>query len=327
MNIENDPRILSWDNLIERINLNHSFQQIVPGDPRCVLIYDSQATSLELQIKNLDGQQPTVEPLKIEISSLQINEVEYLSLKINDAEIFREFYDLVVEIVDSVQILQIKPHLAIDKAWKTWTLLLNQGNILSKEKQLGLMGELWLLQRVAQHRGWRVALDSWHSDARAEHDFSFDTYDIEVKTTSSEDRIHVIGSVNQLMPAAGRDLLLLSLQFTGAPFLLKNSFSLSTLVQDILENLKKEGLVDNFKSRLEMAGWNPSHSRHYSTKFISRSEAVLIRVDDSCPKITPPVLREIANLQYDRLVAVSYRINVNGLGFADGTDDFHHYLP
>ena len=72
MNIENDPRILSWDNLIERINLNHSFQQIVPGDPRCVLIYDSQATSLELQIKNLDGQQPTVEPLKIEISSLQI---------------------------------------------------------------------------------------------------------------------------------------------------------------------------------------------------------------------------------------------------------------
>jgi hypothetical protein len=129
------------------------------------------------------------------------------------------------------------------------------------------------------------------------------------------------------MPAAGRELLLLSLQFTGAPLLLKNSFSLSTLVQDILENLKKEGLGDNFKSRLEMAGWNPSHSRHYSKKFIPRSEAVLIRVDESCPKITPPVLQEISSLQYDRFVGISYRINVNGLGFADGTAEFHFFIP
>lgn len=327
MNNETNPRILSWDHLIERIQLNIPFQQIIPGDPICLLIYDSRDTSLELHIENHDALQPSVEPLNIEISALQKNGVNYLSLKINDAEVFREFYDFMVEIVDSVQILRIEPHLAIDKAWKTWILLLGQESILSKEKQLGLMGELWLLQRVAQKQDWRVALDCWHSDARAEHDFSFQIYDIEVKSTSSEDRVHIIGSVHQLMPAVGRELLLLSLQFTGAPLLLVSSFSLASLVQDISKNLKNEDLEDNFNSRLTKAGWNPSHTRHYSKRFILRSQPYLIKVDDNCPKITPPVLQGIASFQYDRFVGISYRINVSGLGFADGTDDFHSYIP
>jgi len=327
MNNQNDQRILSWNNLLDRIIQNSSFQQIIAGEPTCLLIYDSQDSSIELHVENYDGLQPAVEPLNIQISSIQKNGLKYLSLKVDDTEIFREFYDLIVEIVDSVQILRVAPHLAIDRAWKTWSLLLNQGSILSKDKQLGLLGELWMLQRVAQNKGWRVALDCWHNDARAEHDFSFHIYDIEVKSTSSEDRVHIIGSVSQLMPVLDRELLLLSLQFTATPMLVNNGFSLASLVQDILQNLKKEDLEDNFKSRLTMAGWNPSHGRHYSKKFVLRSEPYLIKVDSECPKITPPILREMSSVHYDRFVGISYRINVSGLGFADGTDQFHSYIP
>jgi hypothetical protein len=88
-----------------------------------------------------------------------------------------------------------------------WMLVLLEDDsvILSPERQRGLVGELQLLTRLVRRakttrRSAMFALERWHGASSAKRDFSGPGIAVEVKTTSDDNRIHMISSLNQLDP-------------------------------------------------------------------------------------------------------------------------------
>lgn len=320
------PRIISWENIEQRIDIGASFMSHIPGTPEADIFYDAHRGELGFAIETDSTELPTVEPVSISISLRSGDKKQRLEIRSADRVLFREFYDFCVEIIDSSQTDQVLPHKAVDAAWGAWVRLLDRKAILSKEKQLGLLGELWLLRRIANSRGWHQALDCWHKEANSEHDFCLPTVDIEVKSTTNELRIHLIGSATQLMKSPSRDLYLLSLQFTPGMKGAFNAASLQSEIQEIELSLESE-LLQRFESRLTSIGWRREHSRHYCQYFVHRSRPTLIEVNEECPRLTLPMIAQLGNAVANRVGSLSYRIDVTGLGHEEGTDQFDSLLP
>lgn len=320
------PRIISWENLEQRIDIGASFVSHISGTPEADIFYDANRGELGFAIDAASPELPTVEPVSISISLANRGTQQRLEIRSADRVLFREFYDFCVEIIDSSQTDGVPPHKAVDAAWGAWVRLLDRKAILSKEKQLGLLGELWLLRRIASSSGWRYALDAWHNEANSEHDFGLPALDIEVKSTTNELRTHLIGSATQLMKSPSRDLFLLSLQFTPAMKGAINATSLQSEILEIERSLDGE-LLQRFESRLTSVGWRREHSRHYCQYFVHRSRPALIEVNEDCPRLTLPMISQLGDAVANRVGSLSYRIDVTGLGHEDGTGRFNSLLP
>jgi hypothetical protein len=292
------------------------FRHTIPTGRSTTLIYDGLHLAVNVSFDQDD------DPAKLPVLPQALRfetEAQNLTLTVTctEPELHKYFYTYICHALEVIREENRPTVLAFRESWARTQELLEQQLVLSRDKQLGLLGELTLLSKVAEtHRHqWRAALDSWHREANAEHDFAFSSVDIEVKTTSKEDRVHMIGSLNQLRPSPGRGLYLLSLQFSPSPKYAIGSTSLNDKISEILDALAwSEDLSSQFRKRLMSAGWNEDHSSYYNHTLIQRSQPKLIKVDDAFPRLTP---ENLGNLPPDLLVriqSVVYAVNVTGLG-------------
>jgi hypothetical protein len=312
--IQSRERFLSWENLNERIELGVPFVQEVPGTPAAHFFFEPSRAELGVRIVTESSELPLVQPASIRLSIQEIDRQLHLEVRSGDELLFREFYDFCCEVVDEVQVNGTNPNSAVDAEWGAWVRLLDREAILSREKQIGLIGELWFLEKLYAKNGFSQALDSWHKENSAEHDFCLSKIDVEVKTTTNEMRIHQIGSMTQLQPSNDRSLHLLSVQLTPSAKAAKGAMSLSSFVKSMVTLAPTSELENQFLERLRATGWRDEHSRHYNQTYLLRSEPVLILVDSSCPRITSTELGQMANNPIERIKAISYRIDVSGLG-------------
>jgi len=89
--------------------------------------------------------------------------ISYLILYLNDRNFKQAYTDALHDLNDY---------------WSTYTL--------SREIQVGLFGELYILEKVAKTIGWKKALNSWEGPDRGLHDFVFKNTLLEIKTTESD---------------------------------------------------------------------------------------------------------------------------------------------
>ncbi|NBO55436.1 MAG: PD-(D/E)XK motif protein [Actinobacteria bacterium] len=243
-------------------------------------------------------------------------------------ELRRYFYDFAVEVLELTQRGSHTAQAAVDEAWKRWGELIEQQSVLSRERQVGLLGELHLLRLLAAAYDWSFAIDAWHRTTRAEHDFCLELCDIEVKTTTSDRRVHTIGSIDQLLPSPNRPLYILSNQFAIAPKLAAKSFSLASTVRDLLKQLERDvSLQSALKQRLAQVGWRENHMGYYQTTFVVRDFARLVPVDDACPRIVPQMLIDSLGSVSNRIESVMYSIDVSDLGWQEGSPEYMQVLP
>ncbi len=187
-------------------------------------------------------------------------------------------------------------------------LLANRAR-LSPEEVVGLWGELLVLEHVIKRSGEAAAIDTWLGPSAAEHDFSFDEFEVEVKTTRSESRRHLISSESQLEVSPNRPLFLLSLQLTlagGADA----GRTLPQIVNEIGANLTKSD--SQFYATLDRLGYYRSDADLYQTSFQLRTQARAYLVDDDFPAITRPRLAAVVEGS-QHLSDVRYRVDVGGL--------------
>ena len=95
-------------------------------------------------------------------------------------------------------------------------LLGDRESFLSDEQQKGLLGELVFLRRLlvmAYQFGVPAssAVSRWHGYDRAKRDFSGPGVAVEVKVTSSDSRVHRVGSLAQLEPQGNEEVFVFSL--------------------------------------------------------------------------------------------------------------------
>lgn len=216
---------------------------------------------------------------------------------------------------------------AIESALAAWAALLQRLTLLNDERQAGLIGELWLLRRLGGVLGWSTAVEAWKGPDAEEHDFSLPAADVEVKTTLSERRVHMVGSLTQLAPTGSRPLFVLSLQLTGAGA--GAGESLTDAIRHVQDSVAGEPEVTRrqLSQRLNDAGWRVDHARYYRRRFVLRAPAALVPVDDRCPAITPTTLTVLGPDRLARLGQVAYRADLTALGHEDGSPEFYAVLP
>ncbi|MBJ2329797.1 PD-(D/E)XK motif protein [Schaalia cardiffensis] len=182
---------------------------------------------------------------------------------------------------------------------------------LSADQETGLFGELLAL---ADEIGAEASVKAWLGPRGEEHDFVLPDVDVEVKTTTSEKRTHIIHGVDQLTRTPGRPLQMLSIQLTRAGAS-NRGLTLTELVGAVRRGLRL--MRTELDERLELMGWrDPDAEELFTSRFLQRTAPRFYDVDDSFPAITSDGLSRI--LERPELVrGVDYRIDVSAI---EGTD-------
>lgn len=234
--------------------------------------------------------------------------VERYRLTVNALDMHYEAYVLIESIVDQLRSGASFRH-AVSESLEGLKDLLSSRKKLTDEKIVGLIGELLVLKHVIHTQGEDPAVEAWLGPLSEEHDFGFEQFDAEVKTTRSEARSHWIGSETQLEPVPGRPLYLVSVQVTRAGHA-KDAFTLADLIRDTRSML--DGRLKAFDDAIEDLGWRESDADLYKVRFQERSVPRAYLIDDEFPAITSLRLDEVVP-QRVLVSGVSYRVEVTHL--------------
>ena len=189
-------------------------------------------------------------------------------------------------------------------------LLASRGR-LTDQAETGLWGELLVLEHIIGRAGEETALESWLGAAASEHDFSFPTFEAEVKTTRAESRRHLVRGDSQLQESPDRPLFLISIQTTLAGSA-STGRTLPQMIAAIRGRLRTR--VTHFDAALQALGYRDTDADLYDTKLQLRSNPRAYAIDAGFPVITMWRLGEVvpnAHLVSD----LSYRVDVAGLSF------------
>lgn len=228
-------------------------------------------------------------------------------LAIEGSALFSEGYPLLRYVADAVQEDGLPFSAAVPRALSRYHELLAREGYLPIEREIGLLGELFVLRCLVKKLGGGQALSSWRGgDQDEEHDFGLQGDDLEVKTTRSESRTHIIGSLGQLKPNPERALWLMSIQVTGGG---QAGTKLPHLVEAINEDLPPD-LRDEFASRLHDAGFRAAQPVHTFQQWMLRSRPEVYAVEGSFPRLDRDLLKK-ADVALDLISQVRYRIDVS----------------
>ena len=185
--------------------------------------------------------------------------------------------------------------------------LLRRESALTDEQEVGLLGELLVLDSLVDQFGIGVAMDAWIGVDNEEHDFGMSDRDFEVKTTRAEHRTHWISSSTQLMAISGRDLRLISIQVT--PRSLGSALTLPDLVERIATKIGNRSA--QYWRKLEAVGYLKEDEELYQTKWALRTDIQEFEINSEFPKITPNELEKIG-VNGTEVPEVRYRISLDG---------------
>jgi hypothetical protein len=127
---------------------------------------------------------------------------------------------------------------------EAWQAFLRSGRRgLSREEQIGLLGELTVLERLADEIGYEAAVGSWFGPLDGIHDFSRSGIGIEVKAVAGGGNLMRISGLDQLDRRGLSSLLIARLRFQEA----LDGRTLSVAVRDI------RGAIDQFAPGVRQA--------------------------------------------------------------------------
>jgi hypothetical protein len=204
-------------------------------------------------------------------------------------------------IADRIQLDKLDPIRAVAETLAQWRAVLATRSRLTTEDEVGLVGELLVLEALHTTTG-SAALMAWRGAIEEEHDFGLADIDVEVKTTSTERRQHWISSLTQLVPSGSRPLALVSLQITRGG---DAGRTLPTIIEAL--RLKLENAT--FNDKLGRIGWDDSASDLFPDRWLLRSGPAFFVIDDAFPAITPGLLDK-ATADMTAVRDVRYRIDL-----------------
>ena len=321
-------RHLSWENLQALIVSGAPARFPIQGEPRLEVMMEPGSAALSLLIFAEHVETLPVTALEaIQIERISLDQKSYVRIVTRVRPLYREFYLLLTEIADSVQIDQESLEVAVNSRLESWKELLRAISVLSDDTQLGLLGELWVLLRLIHAHG-PSAVESWTGPAGEPHDFRYGNFDLEVKSTRNRHRAHVINGLEQLQASEGLGLYLLSLQFEPANT--EDAITLPQQVDVIRSALGTHPQVQSLFDRrlLEGCGYRAADEQRYTSKYRFRSKPMIVAINNDCPKLTKQSVFQVAGKEAQRRISdVHYTLNVDDLGFLDGTQEFMNILP
>lgn len=242
----------------------------------------------------------------IQIEQIAERGMRMARIRTTQITLMRDFHDFLSAIADRIVTHGRTLSQAFEETIRAWSALLNQPRGFSTEKRIGLMGELAVLRSLAQEYSWATAVESWTGPEAEEHDFGLPSFDLEVKTTASEQRRHTIHGIGQLDPTPGRPLWFASLQLTRGG---THGRTLTDCVHAVRSSVTDHApaSMSRLDSKLAAVGW--SNDLPDDERWTPRSQPLLLD-SSAVPRLDPSVLHTSAA---ERISNVQYTIDVTGL--------------
>jgi hypothetical protein len=220
------------------------------------------------------------------------------------------FATLCSELISAILVEQREPWAAavsIVRGWQSAWRPLRQP--MSRSVQIGLAGELLMLQALWIPALGPEAVNLWSGPDRERHDFTSERLHMEVKATTRSRHEHEISRVDQLSAPPGRRLVLASVQLEESS---AGSQSPATLIDSVLDEIRRDrAAIDGFLTRLDGLEWSDEMRRSPDLFRFHFRDAQLFEVDDEFPRLPPDFTLPPG------LISIRYMISLANLPFLD----------
>lgn len=315
---ESSQRHLSRDGLSEYLRSGAPSVVKIDGNPAVYLVIEPLLKRLVLRTPLTGKPVPDLATYQhISAEAIYWNDAQWVELRI-EGEMITDAYPVLCSIADRIQLQSLDFRTAVTGALSSLHELLAGAQRLSEQQEIGLFGELLLVKHLLGTMATAEAMASWRGPEGEEHDISLSDGDVEVKSTTAEERCHWIGDVRQLEPTIGRRLWLLSIQLTEAGV---GGSSLSDLIDELRALLAAGTSLEEFERKLDAVGWRDDTANLYVRRLRLRSKPECYEIDGDFPAITPQRLAA-AGLDQSRFVQIRYMIDLNGLKAASDVPEF-----
>lgn len=180
---------------------------------------------------------------------------------------------------------------------------------MPRSVQIGLAGELLMLQGVWLPALGPEAVHLWSGPDHERHDFTSDRLHMEVKATTRSRHEHEISRVDQLAVPDGRRLILASLQLEESS---GGAQSLVTIVDAILDDIRRDrAAIDGFLTRLDGMDWSDEMRRSPDLLRFHLRDAQMFEVDDEFPRLPPTFSLPPG------VISIKYTISLANMPFLD----------
>lgn len=165
---------------------------------------DSQSPIRDLSLENLDVRYCLSCRLINDSGETETNRYSMITLRSHDASLHMQFIDIVLLIIGKLAPLPSKHDIA--KEVEGLVSIFEAFKRPPKKKIQGLWAELLVIEQSSNPE---LLISAWHADNSAKYDFTMGRDKLEIKSTSSEQRIHKI-TLDQLNPSENSRLLIAS---------------------------------------------------------------------------------------------------------------------
>ncbi|NHA68753.1 PD-(D/E)XK motif protein [Phycicoccus sp. CMS6Z-2] len=280
----------------------------IKGEPSCRLQLDPKNGLITL-VTPYDTPEPDVAKLRnVGFAAVSAGDDEVAELTVRVEGSVHGGYGLLATVADELQIEKMPLAAAVAAAVTRHRNVFASRGALTTEKEVGLLGELLFLEYLIHQVGAGPATASWQGPLSEEHDFTFDSVHIEVKTTSSERRRHVIHGLDQLVPLRGVPLSLLSVQLT------RTSPDGGRTLPQVVAHVRTiaGGHQVAVNAMLASFGWDDDDADLYPTYWALRSQPRAYDVKGDFPAMTPDLVGPVVP-NFALLSDVSYRVDLTEL--------------
>lgn len=183
---------------------------------------------------------------------------------------------------------------------------------MSRNVQIGAIGELLMLQALWLPALGADAVHYWSGPDRERHDFVTSRLHMEVKATTRSRHEHDISRVDQLRTPEDRRLLLASVQLEESAM---GVISVVTLRDELVETLRPDpAALDGFLTRLDGLDWSDEMRRSPDLVRCHLRAAQIFEVDDDFPRLPADFVLP------DGVLAIRYTISLANLPYLDVAD-------
>ncbi|MFV2094016.1 PD-(D/E)XK motif protein [Micromonospora sp. LOL_014] len=310
-------RHLSPDSLDRYLNSGAVIEHLIAGEPRVTLLINPEVPMIGLRTRrHRDEILPQVQLENVAVVAGHGVEGRYLEIRVTDPKLFGDAHPVLCAIADRIQLQGMSLSAAVSDTLHFLGRLLRHRQELSREREIGLCGELILFIGVCRQLGAEMALATWRGPNAEEHDFGFCRFDVEVKTSALERRMHWINSLTQLSATGDRPLYIASHLLTEAAS--DDGWKLGDLVTIARREVESAGLRQDLERRLSRAGWIDYFTETCRTRWRRRVPSVAYVVDEKFPRLTPGLLTA-AGVELNRVTEARYRVDLTGYSTADPT--------
>ena len=285
----------------------------IDGEPSGFLIIEPATSRLAIQLL-VDDELPNCSRFQnVHVARVRRDVGDWNEVSVEAGDHLEDLYPLLCQILDRVQLEGQTFSTAVLEVLRIYQDVLRDRTSLSENMQVGLFGELLILEHLCNRIGTVAAMASWLGPSNEEHDFSLDAGDLEVKTTTSETRAHWISTATQLAPTEGKVLNLVSIQLTRAGA--AKGRTLPELVAAV--SARSIECESSYQDLLGRVGYRQTEADLYPTRWTLRTKPVSFVVDDDFPALTGEAL-EASVHQASRIIDVRYRIDLTGFPMSSG---------